>query len=213
MRIHQFVTTIFCLGLASSCLAQATDSKSPNPPAVEINAAPIKDLAAELFRMCQSGQPDLPSDNSSVMASFKVDPDGSMPIDSIRIVRSSGSKAIDKKAIEILWRMSESHAFVPLSLLSSNTIEFKGDKSAIKLAMAGFASTAEEAQTKATQLSFLLKTVAVLQKAKAKNPLVSELFSHLVIKSDGNRIDAEITIPCDRAAELLRQLSAKPGAN
>ena len=168
----------------------------------EINVAPIKDVARELYRMCQSGQLDLGSGNFSVMASFKIDPDGSIPLASIHLIHSSGSKMMDKGTIEILWRIGESHAFGPLSSLSSSTIELRVEDSEIKLSALSFAPTPEEAKAKVTQVSFLLKLVGELQ--RTKNPMVSELLSHLVLKADNNRIDAYITVRRSHAVEMLR---------
>jgi len=178
----------------------------------EINVTPIKDIVGELYQMYQAGQLDLPSDNYSIMASFRIVPDGSIPRESIRILHSSGSKIIDKKAIEVLWRLGESHALGPLSSLSSNTIELRVNDAVTKLSITSFAQTPEEATAKVTQLRWLLRLVGAQQ--KTKNPMVSELLSHLVMKADNKRIDADMTVPRARSTEMMQtQFSKNSGGS
>jgi hypothetical protein len=141
------------------------------------------------------------------MASFKILPDGSIPVSSIKILKSSGSKTLDKRSIEILWRLGESHALGPLSSLSSNTIELKVSDAVTRLSITSFAQTPEEASAKVTQLSFLLKLVGAQQ--KTKNPMVAELLSHLVMKADNKRIDADMTVPRARASEMMQNQFSK----
>jgi hypothetical protein len=172
----------------------------------EINVEPIKGIIGELYQMSQSGQLEL-GDNYSIMASFRILPDGSIPIESIHILHSSGSKIVDKKALEVLWRLGESRALGPLSSLSSNTIELRVDDTLTKLSITSFAPSPEEAKTKVTQLSFLLGMVAKLQ--KTKNPMVSELLSHLVMKADNKRIDADMTVSRARSSEMMQNQFSK----
>jgi hypothetical protein len=177
----------------------------------EINVTPIKDIVGELYQMYQSGQLDL-GDNYSIMASFRIVPDGSIPKESIKIIHQSGSKVIDTKAVEVLWSLGESHALGPLSSLSSNTIELRVNETVTKLSITSFAPTPEEAKAKVTQLSFLLKVVGAQQ--KTKNPMVAELLSHLVMKADNKRIDADMTVPRARASEMMQtQFSKNSGGS
>ena len=172
----------------------------------EINVQPIKDIVGELYKMYQSGELDL-GDNYSIMASFRIIPDGSIPRESIKVIHSSGSKLVDRKALDVLWSLGESRALGPLSSLSSNTIELRVSDTATKLSITSFAPTAEEAKTKVTQLSFLLKLVGAQQ--KSKNPMVSELLSHLVMRADNKRIDADMTVPRARASEMMQNQFSK----
>ena len=199
MRSHFILIPIISVALASPCIGQSTEAKSANVQSGEINVALIKDTVRELYQMCHSGQLDVP-DNYSIMVSFRILPDGSIPRESIHVLHSSGSRLIDKKALEILLRMGESHALGPVSALSSNTIELLVNHTVARLSMTSFAPTAEEAQAKVTQLRFLLKLVAA--QLKSKHPMFSESLSHLVLKADNKRVDVEITIRCGaRAAE------------
>src|SRR5262249_29208203 len=133
--------------------------QSPNVQSGQVGVAAAQDLVRELYQMYQSGQFDL-GDNYFLMASFRILRDGSIPKESIHIIHSSGSRSIDKKTFELLWRLGESHALRPLFSLSSNTIELLVSDTVVKLAMTSFAPTAEEAQTRVTQLRFLLKLLA-----------------------------------------------------
>ena len=190
--------------------AKAAQTK-PSSSFGEINVEPIKDIVRDLYQMYQSGQLDL-GDNYSIMASFRILPDGSIPKESIHIVHSSGSKMVDTKGMEVLWRLGESRALGPLSSLSSNTIELRVNDTVTKLSITSFAPTAEEAKTKVTQLSFLLKLVGAQQ--KTKNPMVSELLSHLVMKADNKRIDADMTVPKARASQMMQtQFSKNSGGS
>jgi hypothetical protein len=195
-------TAIVILALASVSLAQSPKIELANGHSVEINVTPLKDIAADLYEMCQSGELALPSIRFTTMVSFKIDPYGPIPKESIHILRSSDSKIIDTKAIEVVWRLGESHVLGPWSSLSSNSIELRTDENIIKLSMTGFSRTPDETKSRATQISFLLKLIAAQQ--RPRNPVVSELLSHFVIKTDNNRIDMELILPRDRAAEILR---------
>ena len=186
--------------------AKAGGQTKPASSFGDINVTPIKDIVGELYQMYQSGHLDV-GDNYSIMASFRILPDGSIPKESIHILHGSGSEIVDRKAIEVLWRLGESHALGPLSSLSSNTIELRVNDTVTRLSITSFAPTAEEAQTKVTQLSFLLKTVGALQ--KSKNPMVSELLSHLVMKADNKRIDADMTVSRARSSEMMQNQFSK----
>jgi hypothetical protein len=111
-----------------------------------------------------------------------------------------------------LWRLGESRALGPLSSLSSNTIELRVNDEFTRLSITSFAPTPEEASAKVTQLKWLLKTVGALQ--KTKNPMVSELLSHLVMKADNKRIDADMTVSRARSTEMMQtQFSKNSGGS
>jgi hypothetical protein len=191
--LDQVLSVFICIALCSPCIAQSTDAQSAKAQFGEINVAPIKDMAHEMYQMCRANQVDLPSGDFKAMAAFKIEPDGSIAKESIRLIHSSGSMVMDKKTIEMLWCIGQSHAFGPLSPLSSSTIELQVDDVEIKLSLTGFAPAPEEAKAKVTQLSLLMKLVGAQQ--RSRNPIVSELLGRLVLKADNNRIDAEIRLP------------------
>ena len=173
MRALLVLSGITCLALASSGVAQSTDANSIKGSFGEINVTPIKDLASKFVEVCQApGQSDKSPGDSGVTLSFKVEVDGSMLAENIRIVRSSGSRAIDKLTVEILWLLGKSHLLGPLSTLGASTIEFRVHDGLTQFTTSSSAATPEEAASKVTQLTFLLKLIAIQQ--KPRNPIVSE---------------------------------------
>jgi hypothetical protein len=172
----------------------------------EINVAPIRDIVPRLYNMYRSGALTL-ADDFKVTVAFKIDPDGSIPKESMHLVRSSGSEVVDESALEILWRLGESHIFVPLSTLSSDIIELDVNDSQARLSITCFAATPDEASTKATSISFMLKVVAATQ--KNKNPAVAELLSLLTLKADNKRIDAIWTVSKAAVSEMMKMMVGK----
>ena len=168
----------------------------------EINDAPIKDIVGKVYALYQAGGLDLKGDNLefSVMAGFTIAKNGSIPKSSIKILKSSGSKIIDEKAIEILWNIGESHALGPISMLSSNSIRLDLTDRVAKLTITGFAPSADIAKAKASELNFLFFAL----KMTNKNNDTGELLSGVKIRSDNNRIDAELTVSRARAGEMMR---------
>jgi len=206
MRIYLIMSTIIWTAVASHCFAQSQDATASKPPAQEINVRPVKDLAGQLVQSCQSGEPDLASADSGVVISFKVAPDGLIPVDSIKIEHSSGSKAVDKTTVEILWRLGESHVLGLISRLSPHTLSFRIHDGVTQLSLISQAATPEEAKAKAKELGFLLKVLGLSQ--KTKNPIVSELLSNVAVTTNDERINSVISMSCARAAEILRMQAA-----
>ena len=168
----------------------------------EINDAPIKDIVGKVYALYQAGGLDLKGDTPefSVMAGFTIAKDGSIPKKSIKIIKSSGSKIIDEKAIEILWNIGESHALGPISMLSSNSIRLDLTARVAKLTITGFAPSSAVAKAKAQELNFLFFALKLTQ----KNSDTAELLSGVKIRSDNNRVDAELTVSRARASEMMR---------
>ena len=168
----------------------------------EINDAPIKDIVGKVYALYQAGGLDLKGENLefSVMAGFTIAKNGSIPKSSIKILKSSGSKIIDEKAIEILWNIGESHALGPISMLSSNSIRLDLTERVAKLTITGFAPSVDVAKAKAQELNFLFFALKMTQ----KNTDTAELLSGVKIRSDNNRIDAELTVSRARASEMMR---------
>ena len=146
----------------------AKEEEKPAEPAKfgEINDAPIKDIVGKVYALYQAGGLDLKGENLefSVMAGFVIAKDGSIPKSSIKILKSSGSKVIDEKAIEILWNIGESHALGPISMLSSNSIRLDLTDRIAKLTITGFAPSADVAKAKAQELNFLFFALRMTQK-------------------------------------------------
>ncbi|MGH9760005.1 MAG: hypothetical protein ACREAC_04090 [Blastocatellia bacterium] len=173
----------------------------------EINVAPIKDIIANLYQMNQSGNLDVPPEGFSIMCSFRIVSDGSIPKESIHVLKSSKSKLIDQNAIEILWRLGESHALGPLSSLSSNTIELDLNDKVAKVTITSFAQTPEDAKAKVQSLTVLLGLLKFAQ--KSKNPMVAELLDHLKLTCDNKRINADMTVPKSKATVMMEKQFGK----
>ena len=188
--------------------AKLAAEKKPEPaPLTEINTAPIKDTVGKLYELYQAGGLDISDLKMSVMAGFKVEPDGSLS--NIRIIRSSGSKIIDTKVLEILWNIGESHALGQLAVLSSATISLDITDDIARLRITAFAPTPEIAKQKAGELNFLFGILRVTQ--KSKSPEVAELLSMVHVSSRGKFVDTDLIVPREKAAEMMRTGFAKPG--
>ena len=127
----------------------------------------------------------------------------------IRTLKSSGSKNLDVKAADVLWTIGESHALGTLSTLTSNSIRLDLTGDVARLTITSFAPNPEEAKQKANDLNALFFFLKVAQKAKGNNDVV-ELLSHAKVRSDNNRIDADLTMSRARVAQLIKN---KVGSN
>jgi len=187
---------------AALAAKQKAEEEKKNAPTQfgEINEAPIKDIISKVYKLYQAGNLNVADTKLSMMAAFKIERDGSLS--NIRIVKSSGSKEVDKYAIEILWNLGESHALGPLSNLSSPTIAFDLTEDITRLTIVAFAKTPDEAKQMSSLLSFLLKGIAWAQ--RDKNPGTSELLSLAKVSADGQRINANLTISRERASAMMR---------
>ena len=166
----------------------------------EINEAPIKDIVSRTYEKYKAGQIDIPTMDFTVMAGFEIEKDGSLS--QVRLMKSSGSKILDNEALAILHAISESHALSPIAHLTSNTIRFDLDSKTARLTITGFAPSAREANSQAGALNLLLYAARLTQ--QSKSPETAELLSLLKVKSDNNRIDAEMMVPRARASEMMR---------
>ncbi len=171
----------------------------------EINEAPIKDTVATLYALFEAGGLDIPEMKFSVMASFKVEPDGSLS--NIHIKRTSQSKIIDEKALEILWKIGESHALGPVSDLSSATISLDVTDDIARLRITAFAPTPEIAKAKSDMLSVLFWALRM----KEKSPDVAQLLSLIKVTSRGKFVDTDLIVPRAKAAEMMRARFEHPG--
>lgn len=182
---------------------EAAKVAAQNKPATptkfgEINEAPIKDTVATLYALFQAGGLDIPEMKFSVMAGFKVEPDGSLS--NIHIKRHSESKVIDEKALEILWKIGESHALGPVSDLTSATISLDVTDDIARLRITAFAPTPEIAKAKADMLGVLFWALRM----KEKSADIGQLLSLIKVKSDGKRVDTDLVVPRAKAAEMMR---------
>ena len=170
----------------------------------EINIAPIKDTVANLSKLFEEGGLDIPEMKFSVMAGFKVMPDGSF--ENIRIIKSSGSKIIDRNAMEILSNIGESRALGPVSNLSSSTISLEVTDDLARIRIMAFAPTPEIAKEKADLLNVLFWALRM----KEKSPDLGQLLKLIKVKNEGKRVDTDLVVPRAQAAQMFRAWLANP---
>ncbi|HWO01225.1 MAG TPA: energy transducer TonB [Blastocatellia bacterium] len=173
----------------------------------EVNEAPIKDMVAEVYALYQAGTLDVNVTSLSVMAAFKIEKDGSLS--NIRIIKSSGNKLLDEKAVQLLWMIGESHALGPIADLSSGSIKLDLTENMSRLTVTAFAATPDAAKAKADLLNVLF---GIMRMARKKDsPDVAELLSMLKVRSDNKRIDAELAVSRARATEMMNaRFGSKP---
>ena len=140
-----------------------------------------------------------------MMAGFKVMPDGSF--ENIRIITSSGSKVIDRNALEILSNIGESKALSQVSQLTSATISLDITDDIARIRIMAFAPTAEIAKEKADLLSVLFWALRM----KEKSPDLGQLLKLIKVKNEGKRVDTDLIVPKAQAAQMFRAWSANPG--
>jgi len=183
----------------------AAEKKSPSSTQFgEINIAPIKDTVANLSKLFEEGGLDIPEMKFSVMAGFKVMPDGSF--ENIRIIKSSGSKIIDSNALEILSNIGESKALGPVSNLSSTTISLEVTDDLARIRIMAFAPSPEIAKEKADLLNVLFWALRM----KEKSPDLGQLLKLIKVKNEGKRVDTDLVVPRAQAAQMFRAWLANP---
>jgi hypothetical protein len=171
----------------------------------EINIAPIRDTVANLYKLFDAGGLDIPEVKFSMMAGFKVMPDGSF--ENIRIINSSGSKVIDRNALELLSNIGESKALGQVSQLSSTTISLDITDDIARIRIMAFAPTPAIAKEKADLLSVLFWALRM----KETSPDLGQLLKLIKVKSEGKRVDTDLIVPKAQAAQMFRAWSSNPG--
>ena len=182
----------------------AAEKKPSSTQFGEINIAPIKDIVANLSKLFEEGGLDIPEMKFSVMAGFKVMPDGSF--ENIKILESSKSKIIDRNALEILSNIGESKALGPVSNLSSATISLQVTDDLARIRIMAFAPTPEIAKEKADLLNVLFWALRM----KEKSPDLGQLLKLIKVKNEGKRVDTDLLVPRAQAAQMFRAWLANP---
>ena len=165
---------------------------------VEINEKPLKEIIGNVYGQYKNGGIDIEVMNFTIMASFKIEPDGSLT--NRKIIQSSGSKVIDDSGMALLHAISESHALSLFASLSSGTIRFELNQNIARLTVTAFAPSSGEAQKYADALG----AIVFLSKLKPDlTPETKELLSLLKIKTVDQRINAEMATSRARATEMM----------
>jgi hypothetical protein len=189
--------------------AKAEEPKTDEKPKFgEINEAPIKDILGKVYAMYQVGFAKVDVTNMTMAASFKIEKDGS--ITNINVYKSSGDKFIDTQAKAVLYNLGESHALSPLAILSSNSIQLELTEKNSRLSIIGFAPNPSEAKRLATDLNGLFFMMRLAR--KSSSPDVAELMSLMKVTYSGNRVEANLNVSRDRAAEMMKNKFDKSGA-
>jgi hypothetical protein len=171
---------------------------------IEINETPLKEIIGKVYDKYKAGGIDLTVMNFTVMATFKIESNGTLS--NTKITQSSGSKVLDDSAMALLYAISESHALGIFSSLSSGSIRFDLTQDIARLTITAFAPSASQAETYAT----LLRGVALISGFKQENPDTKELLSLLKIKTNDKRIDAELMTSRARATQMMHTRFDKP---
>ncbi|MFN0109990.1 MAG: TonB C-terminal domain-containing protein [Blastocatellia bacterium] len=189
-------------------LAKASTEKPADKPETfgafgKINVAPIKDQVKRLYDAKSEGKLALPEGRLRIGVTGTVKPDGTL-VD-YRITESSGIKEIDDAALAILAAVSESKAMGPLHQLTSLSMLLDIDQQA-QLIVTGFTENEEDARN-ITNLAQAALLVARLKKSNDEGAML--MLNNLKVRRDGQRIQAIISMPREKATESLNKTMAK----
>lgn len=188
--------------------AKANEPKTNEPAKFgEINEAPIRDILGKVYAMYSAGLAQVDVTNLTMAASFKIEKNGS--ITNINVYKSSGNRFIDTQAKAVLHNLGESHALVPLAILTSNSIQLELTEKNSRLSIIGFAPTPQDAENIAKLLNVAFWAMRMKGSASAD---VAELMKLMKVTFSGNRVEANLVISRDRAAEMMKNKYDKSGA-
>lgn len=169
----------------------------------KINTAPIKDQVKRLYDANKEGKLSLPAGKMKIGVTGTVKPDGTLA--DYKITESSGIKEIDDAALAILAAVSESKAMGPLHQLTSLSLVLNIDQEA-QLIVTGFTANEEDARN-ITNLAQAALLVARLK--KTNDPGAMLMLNNLKVRREGQRIQAIISMPREKAQESLTKTMAK----
>ncbi len=169
----------------------------------KINTAPIKDQVKRLYDANKEGKLSLPAGKMKIGVTGTVKPDGTLA--DYKITESSGIKEIDDAALAILAAVSESKAMGPLHQLTSLSLVLAIDQEA-QLIVTGFTANEEDARN-ITNLAQAALLVARLK--KTDDPGAMLMLNNLKVRREGQRIQAIISMPREKAQESLTKTMAK----
>lgn len=169
----------------------------------KINTAPIKDQVKRLYDANKEGKLSLPAGKMKIGVTGTVNPDGTLA--DYKITESSGIKEIDDAALAILAAVSESKAMGPLHQLTSLSLVLAIDQEA-QLIVTGFTANEEDARN-ITNLAQAALLVARLK--KTNDPGAMLMLNNLKVRREGQRIQAIISMPREKAQESLTKTMEK----
>lgn len=192
-------------------MAQANPTPTPVPtPKSEypggfgkINTAPIKAQVQRLYDAKQEGKLVLPEGKLRVGVSGSIRPDGTLA--NYKLIIPSGLPEIDKAALAILDAVSESRALGPLHEITSLSMILNVDERA-ELSVVGF--TADE-QAAANIVNLANAAILFARIKKADEPAAMVLINNLKVSRTGQRVQAVISMPRQKASDSLAQTMQK----
>lgn len=176
------------------------------PPATppkfgQINARPIREIMGKVYNIYRSGNLDIRRAFFSVTVGYEVNKDGSLY--EVRIIKSSGSEQLDGAAINIANAISESHALMPLTVLTANTATLELGEEKASFIIKGFATNSEIASDMANLFNQQVAGLRLL--LSFKNPEALILFNHLQVSTQGNQLIADMTMSRAEADEMMHR--------
>jgi hypothetical protein len=187
--------------------AEPTPTPTPRPDGYgsfgKINTAPIKDQIQRLYQAKKDGKLIIPDGKFKVGVSGSVNPDGTLS--NYRVHIPSGIQEIDDSAMAILAAVSESRALGPLSQLTSITMVLNIDQSA-ELIVTGFTNNETDA-VNIVNLAQIALLAARFKKSGDETAMI--MLNNLKVNRTGNRIQAIISVPKDKAKDRLAKTMEK----
>lgn len=189
--------------------AQANATPTPAPKSEypggfgKINTAPIKAQVQRLYDAKQEGKLVLPEGKLRVGVSGSIRPDGTLA--NYKLIIPSGNPDIDKAALAILDAVSESRALGPLHEITSLSMILNVDERA-ELSVVGF--TANE-QAAANIVNLANAAILFARLKKADEPAAMVLINNLKVSRTGQRVQALISMPRQKASDSLAQTMQK----
>lgn len=189
--------------------ANATPTPAPTPKSEypggfgKINTAPIKAQVQRLYDAKQEGKLVLPEGKLRVGVSGSIRSDGTLA--NYKLIIPSGLPEIDKAALAILDAVSESRALGPLHEITSLSMILSVDERA-ELSVVGF--TANE-QAAANIVNLANAAILFARIKKADEPAAMLMINNLKVSRTGQRVQAVISVPRQKASDSLAQTMTK----
>lgn len=171
----------------------------------KINTAPIKDQVQGLYHAYKAGKLVLPEGKLKVGVSGRIMADGTLA--DCRIIVPSGQTEIDRAALAILDAVSVSKALGPLHEMTSLTMILSVGELHAELSVVGF-TPSEEAAANIVNLANAALLYARFK--KADDPAAMVLINNLKVSRSGQRVQAVIAMPRQKASESLAQTVGPP---
>lgn len=169
----------------------------------KINTAPIKAQIQRLYDSKQEGKLVIPEGKLKVGASGSIRADGTLA--NCRIIVPSGLEEIDQAALAILEAVSASRALGPLHEVTSLSMVLTVDERA-ELTVVGFTPNDQAA---ANIVNLANAAILYARIKKADDPASMIMINNLKVFRNGQRVQAVISVPRDKASNTLTQTFAK----